>query len=320
MAALRVLYGRDGIGVKHHDTDGRLVAHSSGNFAVERFFHITSVEESREHVADAMLFKTHAQVLVCNVESERGRDDGADGDSLRAVVQVRTAARNFGRAVVGHNDIAGVETCTFGGQHSFVTDDVRAKAENLGEFGLYATVHIKHARCIGEKFRHEFLHGVDDFGERAVAYDGELEGVPGIERESDLEGGGIEFLDRCGHDLLEGLSGRDGARRELGFLFFDGVPDRNELRDFRLRFVERLVEIIFDGFDLPFADGVEHKAKDSTPSSDKDELCPGRHGFFGNDISGDDTHQKGNKPEDIFNDIHVINNIKIIRGMAVKNY
>ena len=287
--------------------------------------HITSVEESREHVADAMLFKTHAQVLIRNVESKCGGNDAdlglpvflclsfrkfidldgenaevlfesfdgsADGNTLRAVVQVGTAARNFRRAVVGHDDVAGVEASAFGWQHGLVADDVRAKAENLRKLCLHATVHIKYAGRLGEEFRQKFLHGIDDFGERAVANDGELECIPGGKRESDLESSNIEFLDRYGHGLLERLRGRDGSRRKFGFLFFLRA-DRHELRDFRLRPVQDLVKIIFDGFNLSLADGVEHKAQHCTPRSDKNELRPDGHCFFGDDISNNDAHQKG---------------------------
>ncbi len=350
MATLCVLHGRDCVGVKHHDADGRLVALSRGNFAVERFFHITSVEESGQHVADAMLFKTHAQVLIGNVQAKCGRDDadlglpvflclgfrefidldgentevffkafdgGTDGDALRAVVQVCATAGDFGRAVVGHDDVAGVEACAFGGHHSFVAHDVRAKAEDLRKFSLDTAVHIKYAGGLGEEFRQKFLHGVDDFGERTVANNGEFEGVPGFKRESDLEGCGVEFSDGDGHGLFEGFGGGNGSRREFGFLFFLRA-NRHELRDFRLRPVQRLVKVVFDGFYLSAADGVEHKAKHRTPGTDKDEFCPGGHCFFGDDIRCNNAHQKGDQPKDIFYDIHTINNIKIIWGMAVK--
>ncbi len=77
-------------------------------------------------------------------------DGGADGNALRAVVQVRAAAGEFGRAIIGHDDVAGIEACTFGGGHGFVADDVRAKAEYLREFGLHTAIHVKHAGRIGE--------------------------------------------------------------------------------------------------------------------------------------------------------------------------
>ncbi len=75
MAALGLLHGGDGVGVEHRDAYGRFVAHGGSDFAVERFFHITSVEESGKHVTDAVLFKANVQVLVRHVESEGGRDD-----------------------------------------------------------------------------------------------------------------------------------------------------------------------------------------------------------------------------------------------------
>ncbi len=350
MAALCVLHGRDSVGVKHHDADGRLVALSCGDFAVERFFHITSVEESGQHVADAMLFETHAQVLIGNVQTKRGRDDAdlglpvflclgfgkfidldgenaevffesfdgsADGNTLRAVVQVGATAGDFGRAVVGHDDVAGIEARAFGWHDGFITDDVRTKAENLREFSLDTAVHIKYTGRIGEKFRQKFLHGVDDFGERTVANNGEFEGVPGFERESDLESGGVELSDGDGHGLFDGFGGGNGSRREFGFLFFLRA-NRHELRDFRLRPVQRFVKVVFNSFYLSAADGVEHKAKHRSPGTDKDEFRPGGHSFFGDDIRSNNAHQKGDQPKDIFYDIHTINNIKIIWGMAVK--
>ena len=353
VAALSVLHGRDCIGVKHHDTNGRLVAHSSSDFAAERFFHITFIKKTGQHVADAVLFKAHAEVLVRHVKSKRSSDNahlglpvflgfgfrelidlecqnaevffetfdrGANGEALRAVVQVRTTARNFRRAVVGHDDVAGIEACAFSWEHGFVTDDVWTKAENLRKFSLHAAVHIKYARSFGEEFRQELLHGVDDFGERTVAQNTELKAVPGFEREPDLEGGSIKFLDRGRHGLLfEGFGGGDCTRRERVLLFFLEA-DRHELCILGLRLVQHLVKIVFDGFNLPAADGIKNEAEHCAPSSDKYELRPDGHGFFGDNIRCNDAHQKGDQPKDIFNDIHTINNIKILQGMAVKNF
>lgn len=351
VAALSVLHGRDCIGVKHHDANGRLVAHGSSDFAAERLFHITFVKKTGQHVADAVLFKAYAEVLVRHVKSKRGGDNahlglpvflgfgfrelidlecqnaevffkafdrGANGNALRAMVQVRTTARDFRRAIVSHDDVAGIEACAFSWEHGLVADDVWTKAENLREFSLHAAVHIKHARSFGEEFRQELLHGVDDFGKRTVAQNTDLKAVPGFEREPDLEGGSIELLDGGGHGLLfEGFGGGDCTRRERVLLFFLEA-DRHELCILGLWLVQHLVKIVFDGFNLPAADGIKNEAEHCAPSSDKYELRPDGHGFFGDYICSNNAHQKGDQPKDIFNDIHTINNIKILQGRQLR--
>ena len=322
MAALSILHGRDGVGVKHHDANGRLVAHGCGDFTAKRLFHITFVEKSREHIADAVLFKADVQVLVRHIEAKRSSDNahlrlpvflclgfgklidlkgqdaemffeafdrGANSKALRAVVQVRTTARNLGRAVVGHDDVAGVEACAFRRHHGFIADDVRAKAEYLREFRLYAAVHIKHTRRFGEEFRQKLLHGFDDFGERTVAQDAELKAVPGFEREPDLERRRVKLSDRSRHRLFKSLGRRDRPRRERTFLFFLQT-DRHVLSVLGLRLVQHLVKVIFDGFNLPAADGIKNEAEHRAPSSDKNELRPNGHGLFGNNIRCNDAH------------------------------
>ena len=201
MVALFLLDIRHLVRIDHHDADGSAVAVGRRDFTAQGFFHVAPVEQPREVIADAVLLEPDIQVLVCHIKPECRSDDadlrlpevkrfaignlveldrkdaemflepfdwGAEGNSLGMMMQVGATTIHLVRGKIGNDNLAQIETGTFGGHDGIVTDDIVTKRKNLVQFRLRASIHVKDPGRSREKFGQSLFQGLHDLRERTV--------------------------------------------------------------------------------------------------------------------------------------------------------
>jgi hypothetical protein len=110
-------------------------------------------------------------------------DRGAEGNTVRMVMQVRAATRQRRFGKVGHDDFTLVEAGTFCRHDGIVAYGVVTKGNNLVELCLGTTVHIKYSTGFREELRQHVSERRNHFRERTVLENILAKRAPGFERE-----------------------------------------------------------------------------------------------------------------------------------------